>query len=247
MPTKRQSINPALIPPLPDLQLAVVGMRDGRMDEMRRRLGNLTTDKLRKLGKIYLTLSQKNCFACGAKSDPSIKQALSKKSVPWEELKLCSCLAGLRDGYREYYPWQKEFANLQQGMPALEILKSKDLDGRTLMYTDACSRAGCGAQFRVTALMIANAIEKYGQHRQMHRCKKCIQEARQTAQLKSNPSGEGGSHAAVPSRKRSTTRERPFKVGEVARVTHNANDPQRVAQHNENGEMFIPIKRAEAV
>lgn len=221
---KSRPVNVALIPPAPILSLALVGMRDDRMDEVRRRLGGITTDKLRKLAKLALTLSQKDCFFCGTKADVSLRKALAAKSVPWHEIVLCSCLASLREGYREYYPWQKEFAGCSVGADVADILASRNLDPRTLMYTNACSRSTCGGQFRVTAQMIAASYSKYGQHRQMRRCKKCITEARQLAQIQKTDGSE--SNGVVPARKRKQlTRQNALTV-EGGRVPQTANNPK---------------------
>lgn len=221
---KSRPVNPALIPPAPILSLALVGMRDDRMDEVRRRLGGITTDKLRKLAKLALTLSQKDCFFCGTKADVSIRKALASKSVPWDEITICSCLASLREGYREYYPWQQEFAGSVLGTPVADILASRKLDPRALMYTDACSRSTCGSQFRVTAQMIAASYNKYGQHRQMRRCKKCITEARQLALVQKTEGSD--SHGVVPARKRKQLTQ-DLLVVDGGRVTpQNANNPK---------------------
>lgn len=166
-----KAVNLSLIPPTPELRMALVGAVDGRILEMARRLGGMTGDKLRRLAKIAVHLSQKCCFFCGKTSDSSLKKALKLKVMPWDEIKLCSCLADLRQGYREYYPWKETLLSLP------EKVSSKELNPKTLMYSDICCRPGCSNRIEVTAIMIANNVAKYKSHQQMRKCKACRDEA----------------------------------------------------------------------
>lgn len=207
-----ERINPSLIPPSPSLRLALVGVVDLRIFEMAERLGGMTGDKLRRYAKFALTFSQKDCFFCGKASSAAVKKAVKAKTVAWEALKddLCECLADIRTGYREYYPWQTD---VDQMGPKIV---SGDLRHDQVMYTDSCSRAGCGTHIEVTAIMIARNFVKYGMHRQMKKCKSCRDEAAKRSLKQVDVAAPAApTHAAFP-RKRRNREPLQATVAEIA-------------------------------
>lgn len=176
MATKTKTVNLTSIPPVPVLRLALVGKVDGRESEMVKRLDLSSGQKLSSLAIIARDLSLKQCFFCGTDSHPQMKKAAD---IDWNLLPLCACLSSMRKGYREYHPnWRQ-----QVQMIALKV-DAKELDPNQPIYSDTCSKPGCGKTFTITAVKIANSIRKWGRHEQAHRCKACVDEARAQAHKK---------------------------------------------------------------
>jgi hypothetical protein len=238
-----KTVNLSLIPPIPNLKLALVGVVDNRLMEMTRRLGGMTGDKLRRLAKIGLQLSQKTCFFCGAESDPQLKKALKLKAIPWNELKLCPCMAVLRTGYKEYYPWKEKMLQIP------EMIKAKELNPKTLMYSDRCVRPGCDNRLEVTAVMVANTVEKYKNHQQMRKCKTCRDEAaRLAATRKQSPAQDmevaAKSNAAIPHKKQRKNRQR---ADVAARLPLLATMEEQLKAKHTNADDLVKIDELPAV
>jgi len=197
MATKAKTVNLNNIPPVPVLQLALVGLVDGRLSEMVNRLKLSSTDKLRRIAILARELSKKNCFFCGLESNPKMKKA---DQLEWESLPICGCLAPLRAGYREYYPWRQQVQQIHARVQAwLEARKAgRDplaeggLDPEAPMYSNTCNQPGCSIVFTCTAGNISGSIRRHNKHEEWRKCRSCAQKH---AALRAE---SGASKAEVP-------------------------------------------------
>jgi hypothetical protein len=168
-------VNVALIPPVPVLKLALVGVVDARVGEMANRL-KLTGAKVKKLGELAIKLCKKNCFFCGTASHESLtkmKKLTLKDAVP-KTVVFCGCLTEIRSGYVEYHPWKGREQTIMVGV------KSGEINRHMLLYSDKCATPGCTRLFTVTAGRLANnshPVEKDGPvvHKPFKFCRRCME------------------------------------------------------------------------
>lgn len=163
------------LPCVGNLKAALIGVVQGRIDEVVQQLDLNSTDKARRIAISAVRLSEKKCFFCN--SDEASKQ--NKKftgkdgSAFWTKYTLCPCLTPWVGAYQKLLPWNDNLSKFVAEVNSGQILTS------TIAYRARCIEESCKAVFNITAGTIAYRFGKYktatgdGLVARSVRCKKC--------------------------------------------------------------------------